>query len=638
MSLMPGFGAIAASGAEPPPVGANSIQFAVFSSRTTVGNQDVTVNLGGQLPKAVLFIPTNATVDKTVVAGGTNAMGAADGTLQFCAAATDYDTDTHSNISEPKAINYQRAASAGALRTAEFVSFIADGVRINWTAVPAVAEKFIAVFFAGVDCQAQLVKISSPATSPGTAVPTSFEPELMFVFSANQPESSDGGFGRVSLGFVHNNKDGCVFQRCGATYTDTATWRSIVYRRRAGAQSFRVTVDYELDFSAFGPTGFTATASASAGTDVFYALCISWGGNVAIRVGTQVIGPAAASQPFNGLGFQPETLLWLTPNAVNNGDPIGASMQLGFAIADALGQMSSQRAYDEQQIISQSTIHGLLTGSAGAADYEATLASLDADGATLSFSDGPALSQLWPYCAISTVAAPPVIPKDTLWTSVKLLLAAKGTAATAEDESNERSVPTFVGNAQAISNEFVLDGVGDWITLPDSPNWQLTGDFCWEFFNWKFDDVGVIQLIASHYDAISPQTNKRGWILIFRGNNTPKTLDIAISTAGTSATLTTPIAAEWPALVSTPYHIALRRSGTTLRLHADGVLLGSATYSSTSFNTDSPLAIGQQSTRASSPPTPSFKGKGAVVRATLGSDRYGDVDTFTPDSLPLPVC
>lgn len=217
-----------------------------------------------------------------------------------------------------------------------------------------------------------------------------------------------------------------------------------------------------------------------------------------------------------------------------------------------------------------------------------------------------------------------------------LFTGSDGSTSFTDDSTNAATV-TVVGNAQILSNKLELDGTTDWIRVPDLASLQLTGDFCLEFFGVETDTLTTLQVLASHYDAFNPATNNRGWFLGFRGSVSPKKLELAVSTDGTSGTVTLN-QVTWSPSAATAYDICIERNGTTVRFFVDGVWIGSTTYSGNSFDCSSPLAIGTDNPRATTQSNCSeWDGRLSAVRLTVGAYRYGSDASYTVPALPLPT-
>ncbi|MDX8513532.1 hypothetical protein [Mesorhizobium captivum] len=225
-------------------------------------------------------------------------------------------------------------------------------------------------------------------------------------------------------------------------------------------------------------------------------------------------------------------------------------------------------------------------------------------------------------------------PADVLFSSVKMQAVFTGAngSTTFTDQSAAPHALTAQGNAQIQSNKLELDGTTDWVQAADSADWQLTGDFCLEFFGIEFDSVAAIMCPASHYDAFSPAANQRGWATYLRGNVSPKKLELSI---GTGSGVAEQNQVTWAPSAVTAYAIRFDRAGSTLRTLVDGVFLGSVTSTANSFNSTSPLAIGTDNPRATTVSNMNeLDGRMSGVRFTAASRQNGDNNYTVPQSLP----
>src|SRR5574343_19561 len=229
------------------------------------------------------------------------------------------------------------------------------------------------------------------------------------------------------------------------------------------------------------------------------------------------------------------------------------------------------------------------------------------------------------------------IAGDPYWSSVVLQVTFTGSngSTTFTDQSSYARTLTAAGNAQVQSNRLELDGTTDYVSALDSANWQLTGDFTLEFFCLQTDNGAVLQSLASHYDAFTPQTNQRGWLLYYRGNNVPPQLDLFVSTNGTSGIQNT---VSQTLTAATDYDICVERSGTTVRFYVNGTMVGSTTSSASTFNSTSPFCIGSENTRATTTTNQNeLDGRMKAFRFKNGAARYATNGSYTVPSLPLPT-
>lgn len=131
-------------------------------------------------------------------------------------------------------------------------------------------------------------------------------------------------------------------------------------------------------------------------------------------------------------------------------------------------------------------------------------------------------------------------------------------------------------------NSLLLDGTGDYLTSPDSPDWDLGGgDFTIDF--WYRPAVAVIGIPVAQYTNAS-----KGWLIQL----TTTTIYLYYSVDGTTALNKSPGGFTWVA--GTWYHVAVVRNGNTLLAFVNGASAGAAADLTgvTIWNSIAPLSIG----------------------------------------------
>ena len=225
---------------------------------------------------------------------------------------------------------------------------------------------------------------------------------------------------------------------------------------------------------------------------------------------------------------------------------------------------------------------------------------------------------------------------DQYFNNVVLLLPFDGTdgATTTTDFSNSAHTMTFEGTAQLDTavvkygdSSLLLDGDSDYITAPDSTDWQFgSGDFTiefWYYFNNIIDDVFV-----SYW---SNTTNERCWYFGWVDSvnqwrwvhyNTSNQQNVAMSYSHN------PSLSQW-------YHIAITRASGTFRFFLDGTLVDTdSTWSADVIRTPgttTTLGVGNLFSNSN------FYSDGQFddLRITKGVARY--TSSFTPPTGPYPT-
>jgi hypothetical protein len=207
---------------------------------------------------------------------------------------------------------------------------------------------------------------------------------------------------------------------------------------------------------------------------------------------------------------------------------------------------------------------------------------------------------------------------DPDFSSVSLLLHMDGTngSTTFTDVSANAFAVTAFGNAQVTTTDpkfgtgaLTLDGTGDYLTVAADAAFQFgTGDFtveCWVYVN----SVGNTGLFTFGGSGSGLQVN------LFSGQ-----WNLGTAGAGGSA-LASITTGAWQ-------HLAVTRSGSSLRMFIDGTQIGS-TLTDTTNLTDNALKIGYYYT-----PDYAMNGRVDEFRVTKGVARY--TANFTAPTAPFP--
>lgn len=207
----------------------------------------------------------------------------------------------------------------------------------------------------------------------------------------------------------------------------------------------------------------------------------------------------------------------------------------------------------------------------------------------------------------------------------KLLMHLNGADAstTITDSSSSAHSPTAVGNAQidTAQSKFggasvLFDGTGDYISVPDSVDWDLsTGDFTIDFWFRMSADFATDGKTVHTFFA--PDTNDTGLVLsvddennVIRATLFPNARTFAFS----------PTKDTW-------YHLALTRSGTDLRAFIDGTQVGTTLTDSTDIQSSSSVFVGSDHAQTTSQMTQGWIDEFRVVK---GSAVW--TSNFTPET------
>lgn len=389
------------------------IRTARFATPTSVnGNTDwTTADLGGLTPKAVMIIANHADTDGTVETGLIFGLGFADATREASTSNANQSAVASSNskcTSEAAVISIDDWGGT-AIAIASFVSFITNGVRLNFTVVDTDALLFTVVFFAGDDLSvyADAPSISSGAndiTAPG------FQPDLLLAtcnWNAADAAHMITGFGAAtssaqrSVG-IGSRDDQSTSQEntiLGTTDIVTALFNDAVF--------------FQMTISAFDANGFTVTKSGHAAAKEFAYLALNFGGSASAWVGSMDTPTATGDDAQTGPSFKPQfVMLGMTDCQAENVLEADADAgSFGIVTFDKDGNEFSNSWASEEgvtttntQSLSDNQAVNFHTG-AGVAQHAATFSAMDATGFTLNYSVADGTTRKWLGVAIEEVAA-----------------------------------------------------------------------------------------------------------------------------------------------------------------------------------------------------------------------------------------
>lgn len=216
---------------------------------------------------------------------------------------------------------------------------------------------------------------------------------------------------------------------------------------------------------------------------------------------------------------------------------------------------------------------------------------------------------------------------DASFASVTLLLLGNGTdtSTTIVDSSNSAHTITRNGNTQLSTTSpkfgtaaILFDGTGDYLAIPANASTELefSADFTWDLW-MKPSALARGELLAANQST----RNSHNYHLIFATNSTDilefydgagTNLQLSIASAGLND-------GNW-------HHIAVTRSGTTVRIYIDGVHKGNFT-SSTTYGDSLGVAVGAHPVNVSAT---DYAGRMDCVRMTKGVARWTGTSSFTP--------
>lgn len=388
--------------------------------------QDITTaDLSGLTPKAALFIVSGGITDGTAADEARLSFGAATGSSNRWALCgfDEHNVATSNTIDAQSTVHCVFVRDPGVtIASADFDSFITNGVRIEWDVAPPSAYLLTVVLFAGTDLSAHAnnvalgntIDLTADVTAPG------FEPDnLICSLSASASQSNNW---RVSnnAGFAYNDGVGGVTQRAHAKYWEDnkSTARCWARSTNSGAGLYcsnSGALDYYVEISDFDSNGFSATPrNSGANNNLLCYLALAYNGAVDSWVGTHTTPTSTGNDSETGPGFTPQAVILIenlleaidTAYSDNRAGAFGLSAfdadneySTVVAAEDGVATTNTQSLSDDRAIV--------LTDDDGTLDIEATFVSFDANGWTVNYSNAPATAKLFFALAIEGEAAPP---------------------------------------------------------------------------------------------------------------------------------------------------------------------------------------------------------------------------------------
>jgi len=177
-------------------------------------------------------------------------------------------------------------------------------------------------------------------------------------------------------------------------------------------------------------------------------------------------------------------------------------------------------------------------------------------------------------------------------------------------------------SANTVGGSMYFDGTGDYLTVPDNEAFEITGDFtveAWFYSNYtpgagEFANIitkGAAGVFQPYYIFINSSSN-----LVLYSSSNGSSWDVASGVSFGAVTL-----GQW-------YHVAVSRSGSSMRLFLNGNLVTTITNSSALTNNNRAVAIGARSDGTED----KFRGYISDVRLVKGNALY--TAAFTPPTAP----
>jgi hypothetical protein len=371
---------------------------------TGVGNQDfTTTDLRGLTPKAAYFIVSLATTNDTATAHavfGTGAATATDARWSTVFSAEDGQASSDSSRDGSTTTCVTILDGNGAVDgAADFVSFITNGVRINWSNAPGAAYLMTVILFAGTDLSAACDVFTAAANENDTVDVNTigFEPDLVLLVCPGLSSfASSGGNAYGAFGAAVN--DGSDSQACWLFYDDNAETTTSVAAMISNAygtgQHNAAGWIWAGEIGTFDSSGFSCTTrQGGAGTDQVGYLALSFGGAADVWLSTLATPTSTGNQSQTGPGFLPQFVMCgLTQMPALNTTTTDANAgSVGLGVFDGDDAYSTTAQDEDNQATSDcqcivDTIPVNCPNDDGTTGHEASFVSFDSDGWTWNFT------------------------------------------------------------------------------------------------------------------------------------------------------------------------------------------------------------------------------------------------------------
>lgn len=375
--------------------------FAKFTVPAATGNVDIVApELGGTVPKLAIFFMSYhvAASDPGNSDGVMWAVSACDGTNEVYHAAMKLAGTAKRKIGTGK-VCYTMDGAGTVLSAADLNSFIANGVRLNFTSAVGSLYTGIVWFFGGADVEAACGILDTDG-GIGNRVVTGLGFQPMLLIAASGADSVAAGMG-LGDHFSFGMTDG-TSQRLSSISNNAPSPEHRqnlrddgVYRIVSSASGNQLA---KVGLGSLDSDGFTLavdTDQPSARELIWIAVRMTGGAFKIISLDTPT---STGLEAYTGMGFAPDAVMGYvtTQQAINPANPIAPSSTLaggsGYFSFDnakewAISYCHSNAAGAVEKCDLKAAALRLGDGTAsGTGAVNATLDSLDADGFTLDYS------------------------------------------------------------------------------------------------------------------------------------------------------------------------------------------------------------------------------------------------------------
>jgi hypothetical protein len=357
-----------------------------FTSPTSTGNQDITA-LSFQ-PQLVLMMMNNRTAAGFETDAEMTIGGAVSSSSRFHVsyAAEDFLSSCDSRHANNKCIA-QYAIGPTLVEEADFVSFLSNGFRINWSTATA-SQRLIDYLCIGNVSNVAIKQFTS-ATSTGNQAITGvgFQPDAMAIFAmyAGTTPPANATDARILTGFTDGTNDRCVsaYVQDGTGNVVRAKKNNAVINSLASGGS----ILERASLNSFDSDGFTLNWSTVSGVARYYwAVCLK---GVNTIVGT--ISQTSSGNQAYSIGHATKAAMFSMDGNLTDDTVSTAFSNMSFGMADNNSDLAKivkrDSAFDDafQADDSNDCVVDLDLDD-GSTIFAGDIASLDSNGFTMNWS------------------------------------------------------------------------------------------------------------------------------------------------------------------------------------------------------------------------------------------------------------
>lgn len=402
---------------------AASFGLARAAANTSTGNQTFTDANMAATPNAAMFIMTTGVTDGAAADEAHLCVGAAVSTTARWA----YSAHGQHAVSPSNSVRTLRndaclvilnAAGSAEDARADFVSFGAGSVTVNWSNAPGAAYLVTVILFKVDNAYAGTYQDGSVAIGSTFDVTPGFQTDWMFVMgtsiSSLNTITNSGSNRSDSLGVCSAalSQYADSFFAAHAVST-TGSMKRVVSNRVRESRTITGGIGNGHEVTAIGATTITITGRDGTGTNRQNAiLALDLPASQPAHVGLYTSPTATGNDGETGPNFQPDLVLLLLglAEAVDTTYSDGRAGTNGLGAFNATAQFANTSS--DQDNVATTNTQSVSNDQAvfvplhdGATPIEASFVSMDGSGFTLNWSVAPATAKVFPMSAFQAAAA-----------------------------------------------------------------------------------------------------------------------------------------------------------------------------------------------------------------------------------------